>query len=349
VREWVWNASREDRYVLGGSWRSPAHIYTGFDATDPWSRDLDNGFRCARYIGEPDQRILTSIETPIFDFTGYEPVDDATFATFAAFYEYDRTDLEESRTVVAETADWTREYVELSAAYLDERVPVHVFLPKNAQPPYQSVVYVPGAAAFSLSSSENISEMSKLMFIPQSGRALLYPVLKGSYERRWGRPSRGATERRQRYVWLAQDVMRTVDYVDEREELDIDAVAYMGLSWGAEWALPMALEKRFRATVLIGGALDPTWLGAVPEAVAPWNFVSRITTPTLLVNGRYDFMHPYEESQLPFFDAIDVPEEDKRFVVLETGHLPPNNEVIGYALSWLDARLGPVALTPGGR
>ncbi len=106
--------------------------------------------------------------------------------------------------------------------------------------------------------------------------------------------------------------------------------------------MPVALEKRFDAAVLIGGALDPAWRGTVPDEAAPWNFVSRITTPTLLINGRHDFMHPYERSQVPFFEMIGVPASEKEFVVLPVGHLPPNNEVIAHTLRWLDGRLGPV-------
>jgi len=126
--------------------------------------------------------------------------------------------------------------------------------------------------------------------------------------------------------------MRAVDYAEESEELASDKTAIMGLSFGAELVVPVALEKRFAALVLIGAALDPAWRGLVPEAAAPWNFIHRVTTPALVINGRYDFMHPYEESQLPFFELIDVPAEDKRFVVLDAGHVPPNNEVIGHTL-----------------
>lgn len=342
VREWVWNAAGDDRYILGGSWRSPPHLYTDYDAADPWSRDLENGFRCATWDDEPDPRLFEPIERPIFDFTGYRPVDDDTFALYASYFEYDRGSLDAVRTLVAESDAWTRYRVEIDAAYLDARIPVHLFLPTNAEPPYQTVVYVPGSAAFAQASSDNVREMSELMFIPQSGRALLYPVLAGMYERQWDRPSRGMVELRQRYVWMVQDVMRTMDLVEEDESLSADGNAYLGLSFGAELAVPVALEKRFEAAVLIGAALDPVWRGDVPEEVAPWNFVSRITTPTMVINGRHDFMHPFEESQLPFFEMIDVPEGDKELVVIEAGHLPPNNEVIRHTLRWLDERLGPV-------
>ncbi len=64
--------------------------------------------------------------------------------------------------------------------------------------------------------------------------------------------------------------------------------------------------------------------------------------PTIVINGRYDFMHPYDQGQVPYFKMINVPDGDKEFVVLEAGHLPHNNDVIRHTLDWLDARLGPV-------
>ncbi|NNF14094.1 MAG: protein kinase [Gemmatimonadetes bacterium] len=342
VREWVWNAAGSDRYILGGSWVSPPHLYVDFDAIDPWSRSEENGVRCARYDADPDPELLEPIELPIFDFTGYQPVDDATFASYLRLFEYDRGPLNVTRSTVDETDEWIREFVEVEAAYLDERLPVHLFLPKGVEPPYQAVVYLPGSSAFSMASSANIAEMSALSFLPESGRALLYPVVKGSYERQWERPIRGMTERRQRYVWMVQDIMRAVDFVEESAELREDAVAFLGLSFGAELVLPVAVDKRFDAAVLIGAALDPAWRGVVPEEIAPWNYITRLTTPTMVINGEYDFMHPFEESQVPFFDLIAVPDEEKEFVVLPTGHLPANNDVIAHTLRWLDERFGPV-------
>jgi pimeloyl-ACP methyl ester carboxylesterase len=101
--------------------------------------------------------------------------------------------------------------------------------------------------------------------------------------------------------------------------------------------------------VLVGAALDPAWLGAWPPEAAPWNFAYRITTPTIIINGKSDVMHPYEEGQIPFFEAIDVPPGDKRFEVSDGGHLPPWNEVIRHTLDWLDERLGAVELVIGDR
>jgi len=341
VREWVWNGDPENRYILGGAWNSPAYLFVSNEAIDPWSRADENGFRCVRYDEPPAPELMEPIAAPYFDFTGFEPVDDKTFALYAGFYRYDPLPLNASRQVVETTDDWVRERVEFDAAYAGERVPAHVFLPRNSEPPYQTVVFAPGNDAFFLESSEHISDMHWLEFLPRSGRALVFPVVEGQYERQTSGPATPITSRQQT-IAMTQDIMRTVDYITERPDLDENAVSYLGLSYGAELAVPVALEKRFDALVLVGAALDPAWRGQTLEEAAPWNFVFRVTTPTILINGKQDAMHPYEEGQIPFFDAIDVPETDKRMIVSDAGHLPPFNEIIRHALDWLDERLGPV-------
>ena len=42
---------------------------------------------------------------------------------------------------------WRKEKVSFEAAYGTERVPAFLFLPKNAKPPYQALVFHPGAGA----------------------------------------------------------------------------------------------------------------------------------------------------------------------------------------------------------
>ena len=314
-------------------------------ATKPWSHGPAGRTTASAALSTTKSRRRSCsirLRSRSFDFTDFEPVDDATFAIYRSFYDYDPMPPDVSSEVVETTEDWIRERVEFDAAYSNERVVAHVFLPRSAQPPYQTVVYVPGSAAFMNRSSERISEMEQLMFLLRSGRALIYPVIKGAYERRVDGPQT-PTIRRQTIVAQTQDVMRSVDYALERDDLDGSALAYMGVSYGAELAVPVAMEKRFAAAVLVGAALDPAWRGSVPEEAAPWNFASRITTPTILINGRQDVMHPYEEGQIPFFEAIDLPANDKEFFVSDAGHLPPWNEVIRYTFGWLDQRLGPVA------
>ena len=64
--------------------------------------------------------------------------------------------------------------------------------------------------------------------------------------------------------------------------------------------------------------------------------------PVIMLNAQYDFFFPYETSQLPFFELLGTPEEDKKLFVYEGGHSVPNTELIKESLAWLDKYLGPV-------
>jgi hypothetical protein len=80
---------------------------------------------------------------------------------------------------------------------------------------------------------------------------------------------------------------------------------------------------------------------ALPE-VDQINFVSRVTLPTLMLNGRHDFFLPLDTAQLPAFQLLGTPDKDKRQVLYETGHDIPRREMIREVLDWLDRYLGRV-------
>ena len=72
------------------------------------------------------------------------------------------------------------------------------------------------------------------------------------------------------------------------------------------------------------------------------NFVSRVTIPTLMLNGRYDFFLPIDTAQIPAFQLLGTPAQDKRHVLYDAGHDIPRTELIREVLNWLDRYLGPV-------
>jgi len=95
----------------------------------------------------------------------------------------------------------------------------------------------------------------------------------------------------------------------------------------------------------VAGGLDPKGL-ARPE-VNTINYITRVKTPTLMLNGKYDTLGPYETSQKPMFDLLGTPAEHKRLILYETDHIPPRNEFIKETLAWLDRYLGPVGKSAG--
>jgi len=102
------------------------------------------------------------------------------------------------------------------------------------------------------------------------------------------------------------------------------------------------LENRLKVSVLTGPGL--TLQKTRPEVDAI-NFAPRVTIPTLMLNGRYDFLYPIESSQAPMYRLLGTLQEHKRHAVFEAGHIMPRNQLIKETLDWFDRYLGPVKRT----
>ena len=262
---------------------------------------------------------------------------------------HDKTDLDaqvESRDESPE--NWIRERVTFDAAYGGERIIAVLFLPRNTSPPYQTVIYFPGAQARFRSSSKDLDRCHEfrviLSFIVRNGRAALYPVYKGTMERRDDALASILANDKSHlfaeyHTQLVKDFRRCIDYLETRQDIDSDKLAYYGMSWGANAGVSiLAVEERLKAGVLLAGGLTD-W--GRPE-IQDINYVTRVKAPTLMINGRYDTAFPYETSIKPMFDLLGTPDEHKELKLYETDHIPPRVEFIKETLAWLDRYLGPV-------
>ena len=284
VREWCINRNRDARYILGGAWSEPDYLYRSTDAADPNDRLLINGFRCILTDESPPDASLAEIEYKVDDHRGDTPIDDEAFAIVRQSFDYDDRELDAK---VESTDDgpesWRHEVVSVLAAYGDERLPIHLYLPKNAEPPYQAVVYYPPSSARYLTDSTNPS-FPFAYFIPKSGRVLVYPIYQGTYDRQVDR--HGPNDARDVMIQIAKDLQRTVDYLETRQDINSDRLAFYGLSWGAFIGpLMTAIEPRFAASVLVAGGLYVIPEGWPPVAM-PQNFAPRSTVPTMMINGK---------------------------------------------------------------
>jgi tRNA A-37 threonylcarbamoyl transferase component Bud32/pimeloyl-ACP methyl ester carboxylesterase len=341
VKEWCWNAAAGRRYLLGGGFSDAVYQYTEPDAQVAFDRSPLNGFRCAQYFALPPEEQLREIPVLSRDFTKEKPVSDDVFRVFQGFYAYDKGPLDvKSEGMDDSSPYWRKERVSYLAASGGERIPAVLFLPKNAHPPYQTVVYFPSSQARVIRSSADL-DMRFLDFVIRSGRALLHPIYKDTYERHVTARTSGPAFFRDLRIQWSKELGRSLDFVETRPELDAKAIAFYGLSLGAiDGIIFVALEPRIRTAVLAAGGLR---FLRVPPEVEPLNFAPRIRIPVLLVAGRYDFGHPYETTQVPLFRALGTPEKDKRHVVFDGGHIPPKIQpLVKEILDWLDRTLGPV-------
>lgn len=346
VKEWVANeAVPGKRYILGGAWNEPIYAFYDADARSPFERASNFGFRCANYVlTGPESKAAEPVIVTVRDARIEKPVSDQVFQAYKGLYSYDRTPLHSVVEYVHQADAWKVEKISFDAAYGGERVIAYLFLPNRASPPFQTVVYFPGAGAFHERSTPDLSSgyVETFDFIIKSGRAVLFPIYKGMFER-WDdvieRPRNSSFFRDHVIAW-SKDLARSIDYLETRPDIDRTRLAFEGYSMGAGFgALFPALENRFRALVLLSPGL---FLNIrLPEA-DQLNFAPRVKTPALMLNGRYDFIFPTNSSQEPMYRLLGTPVEHKRRVVYETAHDVPRAEMIKESLNWLDHYLGPV-------
>jgi serine/threonine protein kinase len=345
VNEWCWNRATDGRYLLGGSWAEPSYAFSHNFARSPFERKPDMGFRCAKYPTPPSTELTGPVGAERHDFRANEPVSDEVFAIYRGLFEYEQSALDARIESVDDSSRyWSHETVSFTAADGTDRVLAHIFLPHDASPPYQTVVYVPGSGANAVTSIEAMRS-DPAFFIPRSGRALVWPAYQGTLERGGGgsRPG-GRSAQRDLMIHKVNDLQRTLDYLETRDDIDSDHLVYLGLSAGSEYGpIYLAIEPRFAAAALIAGGFDDFHMLEEAAEINPWNYAPREKTPTLMVNGSSDYGLPVETAQKPMFDLLGVPPESKKHVLLEGGHLPYDlNAVMREILDWYDLYQGPI-------
>ena len=83
---------------------------------------------------------------------------------------------------VGDEEDWKVEKITYAAAYGNERAISYLFLPKKGKAPYQTVLFFPGSNALLLRKFA-VYPTAAIDGILRSGRAVIYPIYKSTYER----------------------------------------------------------------------------------------------------------------------------------------------------------------------
>jgi len=342
VKEWCLNSLGDRKFILGGASTDMPYMYSEPDAHPPFDRSATNGFRLIKSASpEP---LSASLTVPLSfqksDYRSFKPVPDSVFQMYERMYAYDRSPLDAKIESEDDSSPyWREQRITFNAAYGNERVIAHLFLPKNVAAPYQTVVYFPHSGAQSFHTLEP-SQSAMIDFLMKSGRALMFPIYKDTYERLGNPPDSGTVAERDETIEQADDLRRSVDYLETRNDIDRERLAYFSISWGSEMGPIMtSLEKRFKVAVFAAGGCNPD--AVLPEA-DPMNFAPHVKIPVLLINGRYDFVFPVDTCQEPLFRLLGSPAKDKSHVLYDTGHAPPLLPMMKDTLNWLDHYLGPV-------
>lgn len=362
VREWCINPDGTMRYILGGGFNENAYIFNDAIRADPLDRSEINGVRLMqRLAASPVGRSADEADPfsrpahrGFRDYSAEKPVSDAEFQSFLPLFDYDRSPL----NAIVEKIDstdtrWIKQTVAYDAAYGQERMRAYLFLPRNARPPYQTVVFFPGANVVDVRSSKQLSGAPD--YVVTNGRALLYPIYKDMYERGGVESTPMGTDPtynmtggllgpntyRDHVIMYVKDLRRSVDYLTTRADIDTAKLAYIGYSWGGRLApINLSAEHRFKIAVLQIPGLN---FAPRRKEVDEFNYLPHLRIPTLVLSGRYDDVFPLQTASIPFVQHLGTPAADKRHRVYPTQHFLPRDEMIRETLDWLDRYLGKVS------
>ncbi|HEY7394231.1 MAG TPA: protein kinase [Gemmatimonadaceae bacterium] len=353
VREWCVNPGNGGRLAMGGGWEELEYLWNNTLPRPEFDRAPSNGLRLVA-LTDADTTIA-QVSRPVLrqnprDFRGFKAVSDAEFAIYRKMFDYDHRPLApriEVSDSLGERFRWQR--VTFTAANGTERMAAYVFLPKNAAPPFEPVIFWPAGGPGYVRTLVRPSGPTPVLesfvgFLLQSGRAVVLPVFKGAYERDSTRYAPAdfvfdtTTQFRDFTVQWVNDMRRTIDYLQTRSDLRVDRLGYYGVSWGGELApMALALETRVKGAVLNTGGY---YAVPVRPEVDPGNYAPRVYTPTLLLSGQHDgAILSYEASQRPFFEQIGTPASDKDWKSYTASHILPQEEVIKETLAWFDKYL----------
>lgn len=341
VSEWIYNSSGKDRYVLGGNFQEPTYMFIMPLQVSPWIRNELIGFRCIKYTDELiKQDLIQNLNHQKRDYSNLHPVSNEIFLVYKELLEFERVELNPTLISKTITEEWVKEIYSVEVPYEDEPLKILIFLPDNYKPPYQAIVYFPGLTAHHSNSMIDMKVDPNFDFFLESGRAVIWPVYYSSY-------GRGVTsitnlsDWKQTYKNIIIDVQVTFDYLQTRNDIDFEKVAYYGCSWGGAIApYILATEERFNLGMLALFGLSSTEKYRFKE-FDPIDYLPHVKIPMLLLGGQYDPDFTMETQQA-FYDFLGTPKSDIRWKMYVTTHWIPRTDRINESLNWLDKYFGPV-------
>ncbi len=355
VREWVATSTdKNHRIAVGGSWLEVAYQYKHAGQLSAFDRPVDVGLRCMKRTGTEspgDVAFAPIAERPSRDTIAIQPVSDAEYAVYARFFEKSRAPLDvRVESTHASPPHWTRLKVSYATGYGNERMNAYLYLPKNATPPYQTVIFMHGSGVFDNNKAydEVAENPTREWILPEmlvrGGRALLQPVWKGSFERSDGPGGTRAYYREHMPQWVSE-LRQSVEFLRTRSEVDADRIGYFGFSFGAMWAPNLlAMEPQVKAAVLLAGGLEgPMWDGdTLPPEIDAATYAPRTKASVLMLNGRSDIRFPYETSQVPMFKLLGSPPGKKKHKTYPGGHSTFGwfDDMVKDTHDWFDEQFG---------
>jgi cephalosporin-C deacetylase-like acetyl esterase len=280
--------------------------------------------------------------------------DDEVLAEFLK-YDEDLPLQAQEKEVPLDSAEYrhgSKQYHIMYNSVHDQRVPALLSIPANEEPPFRVLLMLHGV----LGHKSSHNQIKRSVFLTNCGYAVMRidGQYRGEREVSIGQGSGVQTayhyRNRDAMIQSVVDLMRAVDYLASRDDIDTERIGFIGTSMGgAIGAMFCAHEQRVKAAVLTitGGNFDKLNINAgdtgdqeeIRQAyrlVDPVLYVYRISPrPLLMINGVHDEVVPRAATEALF----DAAAEPKRIVWYDCGHANLPDEYLEEVKRFFDTEL----------
>ena len=249
-------------------------------------------------------------------------------------YRYDKAlPLSSREDVIEETHGYRKLHVTFSSTH-GEGVPATVYLPRDGEGPFPALLLQHGAST----SKDDFYIQQPCRRWSEAGYVCMAIDAPGHGERSVEGPVARQELWRLGLIYRMRDLriqgvvdlMRALDYLETRREVDGGRFGYMGVSMGTFLGVPLcAIDRRIRsAAFLIGGgglrrlmegtpAVEEAEMDLVMQVTDPVYFAGRISPrPVLMLNGERDEIVPRAAAEA-LYNALREPKEIRWF---DIGH-----------------------------
>ncbi|MDA9067915.1 SUMF1/EgtB/PvdO family nonheme iron enzyme [Flavobacteriaceae bacterium] len=332
VREWVSNNIKDDhsKGILGGSFADDTYVPFDFYSQYAWNRSSYNGLRLVKKI-EPDNsgEIFYKREKLRNFYENYRTTE-KEWNLMESLYMYDKNKISFESVNTSKVTGQEFYCTSSNVISSNMTMPIHHLQANPNVKSKKAIIYFPGSNALY---RDKLNYPTSVTAMVNSGIDVIFPEYLSTYSRKDEmKTDIGNTSMnyRDHLITWVKEVRYAVDYAIENGY----EPHYFGVSWGGQVGVNiLAIEKRFKTGVLFVGGIS---LDDVREEIQPEKYAARIKTPTLLLNGRYDFYFPYQSSQLPLYNLMDLNDNNKRHVVVDYAHYVPMHIVRDETLKWIN-------------
>ena len=332
VREWVSNNIKDEnsRGILGGSFVDDTYVPFEFYSQNAWNRSSYNGIRLVKKIESDNSGEIFYKREKLRNFYENYRTTEKEWDLIESLFMYDKNNINFEHLETSKVIDQEFYCRSLNITSSNFTMPVHHLLSDPEIKSKKALIYFPGSNALL---RDKITYPTWMTEMVNSGVDVIFPEYLSTYSRQDGIVTdigNTTMNYRDHLITWVKEVRYAVDYAIQNGY----EPHYFGVSWGGQVGVNiLAIEDRFKTGILYVGGIS---LDDVREEIQPEKYAARIKTPTLLLNGRYDFYFPYQSSQLPLFNLMNLDNNSKRHVVVDYAHYVPTHIVREETLEWIN-------------